>query len=297
MTKKFIAAIALSIVWTACSKGSAGEEGKASVVFRAGISAVVTKTASTAPMAAGTQANILVFEKGADVAAAQMAVEGTATYTADVSGNLTGSPMVLDTRAYDFYSVSENTASAPALAFSQGKAPAANGTDYLWAKTSKNITVSDSQVLLTYTHSMVKITVEVVPEEGGGITLAPGKTKVTFTPSSDQGAVLNLADGTVEPSSALAGQLPMSMDGHSGSYIMVPLGEGNKMDFVLSLETSIAGGPALPVTYVSQVVAPSGGFRGGKEYRYTARVSQASVSFSGAQVTDWEVIDSDLPLE
>lgn len=248
-------------------------------------------------MVAGTQANILVFEKGADVAAAPMVVEGTAAYTADASGNLTGSPMVLDTRGYDFYSVSENTASAPVLAFSQGKAPVTNGTDYLWAKTSKNITVSDSQVLLTYTHSMVKITVDVVPGEGSGITLAPGKTKVTFTPSSDQGAVLDLANGTIEPSSALAGQLPMSMDGHRGGYIMVPLAEGNKLDFVLSLEASLSGGAGVPATYTSQVTAPPGGFPGGKEYRYTARVSQSSVSFSGAQVTDWEVIDSDLPLE
>lgn len=145
-----------SAVLGACSKAPEQESAKAPVSFRAGISAVVTKAAATAPMGMSVKTDIMVFEKDADVASAAIVTDRPVTYTSDVSGNLTGDPLVLDTRGYDFYSVSKNTAEAPELTFASGKAPVVNAVDYLWAKTSKNIIVSDSRVTLTYVHSAVE---------------------------------------------------------------------------------------------------------------------------------------------
>lgn len=294
--KTFMALAMAAALLGGCSKQPSGDVGKVPVKFNAGISAVITKSVSTAPMGNGVKADILPFEQGSDVTVSLPVIEGGRSYACDAGGNLTGDPMILDTRAYDFYSVSENTTAAPALSFTRGIGRVTNGVDYLWAKTSKAISSTDSQVTLVYTHSAVKITVEVVAESGSGLVLTDGKTTLSFTPSDDALATIKLADGTIAQASAVGASVGMTMNGHSGSSIMIPLAANIGIDFSIAAQATL-NGTVIPCNYVSRISAPSGGFLAGKEYRYTACISQSQVMFSGAQVTDWEVVDNDLPLE
>lgn len=280
-----LSVLAAGTLVAGCSKSDGEDTAPAKLNFRATIESAPVRATGTTAMGSGIKARIQVFDKNADVTTATAVA--SQIYTSDAAGNLTGTAITVPGNTYEFYSVSENTASDP-LAFSGGQAAVTNGKDYLWAHKQQTVSPSARQIDLVYTRSAAKVTIVLA-----GADMTVENTTMSFTPSDDASAVMDLSTGVIAPVSAKkAAKEPLAMGSgagaNTGSYIMVPLAAGVGLDVEIKSDVAVTGGPSYSKTYEAVIPAPALGFEAGKEYKYTATLAGNAITFSGAQITDWE---------
>ncbi|MFA5849484.1 MAG: fimbrillin family protein [Bacteroidales bacterium] len=116
--------------------------------------------------------------------------------SASAGGLLTcGNALFLPKGTYDFYSVSLNNNTSPALDFPEGMSgQLVNGVDYLWASVKNSSVNGNTNIVFLYKHSVCKVNIS--------ITTAPEITdlyikSIKYTLPSESGIRMNLKNGIV----------------------------------------------------------------------------------------------------
>lgn len=267
---------------TSCEKEQRVEEEKMEAVrFLASYQEeVVTK--APAPFTVGNKSTIIAYKSGESPLSSTPSAGTPLEATSATGGVLTPTtPLYLPKGSYDFYSVSQNTATAPGITFTSGvSAQLANNKDYLWAiVTSVN---EGGTVGFSYSHKAVGIEINITQGSGiSGLTV----TSIKFTPAkADASSKMSLATGEIGKAAQKDVLTEMALSGSKGSYIMVPLGSVS-LDIEITANLTIGGIPVTGKKYLATIPARS--YEGGTLYTLNLSVSATSLAFTSTVLQDW----------
>lgn len=214
---------------------------------------------------------------------------------------------------YDFYACSPS-----GLAFTSVETPASSGTykkmsgelqngvDYLWAKVAGKAVASGTttDVALTFDHSAAKLKFTIQADAAAGITsvaIDQATDASTITPTDPTGSFMYLSSGIIDPLQAVSAtpiNLVAASVANTLEYIMLPLtpldGASAANKITLSFKVKINGETSFR-TYTATLDVPQitatdlvGGYQAKYVYNYTVTIKANGITFSAAQVNDWE---------
>lgn len=289
-------------------KPQTNEKGEYAINFSGNMDLTTTKAGPEA-VATGVKAKISAYTVSADVTSATPIVKEQGYTVGSTAGTFEGDDsyvMYLPKGSYDFYAVSTNsTTDAPS--FTSGVSGVLqNEVDYIWAKPTPATEVptnTDKTVTLAFQRKAVKIIINVASGDGIELTAweaAAGadNDNATITPPDPSTTVkMKLADGTIEPATALTTADNMTTEAvnttahtATASYIMLPLVSGQNPTVTLKVKVKIGGREAESKTYTATLTAPeatSSAFTSGNQYTYTATLKANKIEFTGATVANW----------
>ncbi len=277
----FIAVLALfSII--SCQKDKKIISSTKEIKFNASYNIGMQAKASTF-FTTGNKVSILGYPVGASVASAQP-VPGTPV---DATGGTSGSlnpvtALYLPKGTYDFYSVSINNINSPGLIFTSGiSGILANGTDYLWAKTTG--ISNGGTASFNYVHKAVGIEINVTA--GSGLS-EMAVTAISITPTTaNESSRMNLADGVIGAASSVGSTLvPMSLSGTKGTFIMLPVNSVS-VSVEVTINAIIGGTQVTSKKYTATI--PPQAYASGSYYTADFTVNSTAIKFEGALVQDW----------
>lgn len=257
------------------------------VTFNASIEGRNLLTRAMSPMNEGIQNQLFAFKAvaGASTSSAPFA-EGL--YITSTPGVLTGSDgykMFLTNGVYNFYAVSDNFSTIPPK-FTAGKSePLFNGIDYLWWHNSQlDVTSNQINIPILYLHTATQVVIEV--SAGAGIKL-DRLLSATITPPLP-GASMDLATGTIPPTSNYDRPDKMGINGSMAQYIMLPLTTTTPMSLTIEV---MVNGERSSRTYNVQVPVPDGALKAGNSYLFEAVINSNTISFDSVSIKNWTEVD------
>lgn len=247
-----------------------------------------TKT-ETKPFPSGIQASIITFNAG-DNPIIKSTYPGTPIgATSQANGNLVlngGVNLFMPNGVYDFYSVSTNTSSAPAIIFTNGiSGNLSNGTDYLWASNKNMIIAANTFVPLQFSHRSAAISLSIVAGEG----LSSLEVKNILISQSKEGSEMNLSSGVIHAANSISAiKAAMNLTSNTGTFIMLPIKSGVPLPVELYVDAVFGGKPVTNKKYSATIPSPSGGFESGTLYKFTASIEAKGVTFINSTLEDWD---------
>lgn len=290
----------VALLLSGCSKntiifengGENGQEGTGSqrealVTFHASIEGRNLLTRAMSPMQQGIQNQLFAF-KSTEGNKANGIPSAEGLYLTTAPGVLTGSDgykMYLNNGIYNFYAVSDNFSKIPPK-FTNGKSePLFNGIDYLWWHNPQQDVVSAQvHIPIVYLHTATQVVFEI--SDGDGITLNK-LLSATITPPLP-GASMDLATGTIPPTSTYDRADKMGINGSLAQYTMLPLTTTTPM--TLTIEVFVNSETASR-TYSVSVPVPNGELKAGDSYLFSAVLEGNTVSFSDVSIKNWTEVD------
>lgn len=275
-------AVCISLLFASCTKEATNREGyEGEVKFNASYYQDA-QTKADIPFALGNKSTIIGYQSG-DPVSTSSPVSGTPLEATCSTGSVLTpqNSLYLPKGSYDFYSVSTNSASAPALTFASGTSgQLANEKDYLWSKVSG--VNEGGTVNFVYAHKAVGLELNIL--EGSGIN-SLSVTLIEITPSkADASSTMNLATGAITPSSSTDEFKPMTVSGTKGKYIMLPLAS-KAINIKVTTNVTIGGTSVTGKVYTGTI--PSQSYAGGSYYTLNLYVTANEMIFAGATVQDW----------
>lgn len=301
-TAKIMAPVILGLLLGSCSKNNIyiyGDEDtpspdnpsgtKALVTFHASIEDRNLLTRAMAPMEKGIQNRLYAFNTtNGNPSQASPAAEGL--YITSSPGILIGTDgykMYLDNGVYDFYAVSDNFSTYPPE-FTAGKSePLFNGIDYLWWHSPQHdVNSSQINIPIIYLHTCTQIVIQIAA--GDSIELKQ-LISALITPS-EPGSSMDLATGTIPPSTTYGKADKMGINGFTAQYIMLPLRTTVPLSLTLDIEMK---GESNYRTYSVEIPVPDGELKAGNSYLFEAVIEENSVTFSNVYVKKWTEVDEE----
>jgi len=202
--------------------------------------------------------------------------------TSQAGGVLTPTtPLYLPKGSYDFYSVANNTNVAAGLTFTSGvSGQLSNNIDYLWAKAPA---VSEGGIVnFTYNHKAVSLEINVA--EGTGVSSLE-VISIKITPSKpNTSSTMNLATGTITPSTQKDVATAMELSGKKGIMVMLPM-QSISLDIEVVVNAIIGGTQVNNKKYVATITPMV--YIEGTYYKLNLSVDAKEITFLEAQVEDW----------
>ena len=241
------------------------------------------QTKSTAAFTMSNKSTIYGYTSGAVLSSASpmagLPVEATAT----AAGILTpASSVFLPKGLYDFYSVSLNNSSSPAMNFTSGTSDQlSNGNDYLWAK-AVNV-AEGGTASFSYKHRAVLVQVNVAA--GTGVTNLSVLDIKIDKPTAGTSSKMTLADGMIGSATAIGSTVEsMAGSGNSRSSIILPL-SSLPLKVEIYVNATIGGNNVTNKKYSATI--PAQQYSGGTKYSVNFTISASALTFTGAQIEDW----------
>lgn len=240
---------------------------------------------------AGVMTKVFMYNQGDNPATKAIYPGMPKVATSDQSGFLNfgnENALFIPGGSYDFYSISTNTANLFGANFENGKSqPLKNGIDYLWAS-KKNVTINtNTNIPFSYSHRATGIRFTV----NAGSNVENMVIRSIRIGQSNEGAIMNLADGIIPPANKLSTEMAvMSVSGNTGTYIMLPLQENIGIPVEVYIDAIIAGTAVVNKKYTAIIPSVTGGFQGGTLHNYTATIGSNSsiIQLMSSLVEDWK---------
>lgn len=268
-------------------QGGTDSQGENLVTFHASIEGRNLLTRAMSPMQEGIQNQLFAF-KSTEGNKASGAPSAEGLYITTAPGVLSGSDgykMYLGSGIYNFYAVSDNFSRIPPK-FTAGKSESLfNGIDYLWwHNPEQDVASAQVHIPIVYLHAATQVVFEI--SEGEGITL-DRLLSATITPPQP-GASMDLATGTIPPTSKYDRPDKMGINGSLAQYIMLPLTTTDPMTLTIEV---LVNDETASRTYSVSVPVPNGELKAGNSYLFSAVLEGNTVSFSDVSIKNWTEVD------
>lgn len=177
-----------------------------------------SQTKTSAFLESGTRSTIYAFTPDE----INIPLAGTPIELCASAGGLltSGNTLFLPKGTYDFYSVSLNNNTGPALDFPAGQSgQLVNGVDYLWASVINSSVNGNTNIAFLYKHSVCKVNISITAaSEISDLYIK----SVKYTLPSESGIRMNLKNGTIPASSAIGILTTISGSDNSRTFICLP---------------------------------------------------------------------------